>query len=189
VQTQPPSSLAPPSTPAAAAALEAEMDRSASHEHIARLAVHLARAYAEATAIFSVRHDLIEGLVGEGMQSNLAGTLLPAAADSVFANVVASGTGFRGTPPKGGLEEKVLRALGRDHVGEIGLFPIAIRGRVVNLLYADNGPEVLGDASAAALGAVCTRVARAYARLILERKALAHRPQPSAALGSMLLRA
>jgi hypothetical protein len=40
----------------------------------------------------------------------------------------------------------------------------------VNLLYADNGPEALGDASAAALHAVCARVAAAYERLIRERK-------------------
>jgi len=41
---------------------------------------------------------------------------------------------------------------------------------VVNLLYADNGSEPLGDESCAALAALCQRVAGSYERIILERK-------------------
>jgi hypothetical protein len=48
--------------------------------------------------------------------------------------------------------------------------PIAIRARVINLLYADNGAEPLAETSVAALAALCGCVARAYERLILERK-------------------
>jgi GAF domain-containing protein len=60
--------------------------------------------------------------------------------------------------------------LGRENVQEIAVLPIAIQGRMVGLLYADNGAEALADASFAALEAVCTRLAKAYERLILARK-------------------
>jgi len=63
-----------------------------------------------------------------------------------------------------------MRAFGREHVQEIAVLPVTLRDRVVSLLYADNGPEALGDASAAALTSVCGRVAAAYERLIHERK-------------------
>lgn len=70
----------------------------------------------------------------------------------------------------GGLDARILRALGREHAQEIAVLPVVLGGRVVNLLYADNGPEALGDASIAALSSICTRVGAAYERLIRARK-------------------
>jgi hypothetical protein len=89
---------------------------------------------------------------------------------SVFATVVDSGEAFRGAPPVGAREARVLHQLGRDGVREIALLPVVLHGRTVGLLHADNGPEVIGDASYAALEAIARRVTRAFARLILERK-------------------
>jgi hypothetical protein len=161
----------PPSSPAAAAALEAEIDGCASREHVARLAVHLARAYSPAAALFLVHRGMIERICSEGSAAGGDAVLFPADASSLFAEVIETGEPFRGAPPQNGFEDRLLRALGRQHVQEVAVLPVAIRGRVVNLLYADNGPEALGDASVAALAAVCSRVSRAYERLILERKA------------------
>ena len=160
-----------PASHAAAAALEAEIDRCTSREHVARLAVHLARAYAPAAALFQVHRGVIERTCSEGSAISGEELLFPADAPSLFADAAASGESFRGAPPEGALEKRVLQVLGRQHVREIVVLPIAIRGRVVSLLYADNGPEVLADASVAALAAVCARVSSAYERLILERKA------------------
>jgi len=159
-----------PSSPAAVAALEAEIDRCSSREHVARLAVHLARAYAPAAALFVVHRGVIESARNEGLGGGGKGFLIPVDAPSLFAEVVASGVPFRGAPPQGGFDERILHALGRRDVEAVVVLPVTMRGRVVSLLYADNGPESLGDASVAALAAVCDRVARAYERLILERK-------------------
>jgi hypothetical protein len=161
----------PPASPAAAAALEAEIDRCPSREHVARLAVHLARAYSPAATLFLVHRGMIATICGEGSAIRREELRFPADAPGLFAEVVASGEPFRGAPPPDGFEGRILRLLGRQHAREIVVLPVAIRGRVVNLLYADNGPEALGDASVAALSAVCARVSRAYQRLILERKA------------------
>ncbi|MGI9431220.1 MAG: hypothetical protein ACR2PQ_03355 [Myxococcota bacterium] len=186
MQMQPPRMLEPPCTPAAAAALESEIDQCGSRDHVVRLAVHLARAYAESAAIFCVRHDLIEGVVGEGFDAHVAATVIPVDADSLFGRVAATGKMYRGSPPAEGLGLRLLAALGRDQVREIAILPVTIRGRVVTMLYADNGPEVLGDAAIAALGAVCIRISRSYARLILQRKASEVRREAPAPLGSLL---
>lgn len=162
--------FARPASPAAAAALEAEIDRSSSREAVTRLAVYLARSYASATALLLVHRDIIQGLCADGLQGRPDAVLFPAGAASVFGEVASSGRPFRGAPRAGGLDARILRALGREHVQEIAVLPVSLSGRVVNLLYADNGPEALGDASAAALNAVCARVAAAYERLIRERK-------------------
>jgi hypothetical protein len=107
---------------------------------------------------------------GEGMNESLDGILIPAEIDSIFSLPATAGKPFRGPPPNGGLDARVLAALSRKGVQEVLVHPIAIRDRVVNLLYADNGSEPLAETSIAALGALCGCVARAYERLILNRK-------------------
>jgi GAF domain-containing protein len=156
-------------SPAAAAALEAEIDRAGSRDAVARLALYLARGYASASALLLVHRGIVQGLCADFLER--ADTiLLPADESSVFGEVAASGKSFRGAPPTQGLDARILRAFGREHAQEIAILPITLRGRVVGLLYADNGPEALGDASAAALTSVCARVAAAWERLIHARK-------------------
>jgi GAF domain-containing protein len=159
-----------PASPAAAAALEAEIDRCGSREAVARLAVYLARSYASATALLLVHRGLVQGLCADGIACCPDTILFPTGAASAFADVASTQEPFRGAPPASGLDARILRAFGREHVQEIAILPVILRGRVVGLLYADNGPEALGDASAAALVSVCARVATAYERLIHERK-------------------
>jgi hypothetical protein len=132
--------------------------------------VHLARCYASAAALLLVHRGIIQGVSADGVHGRPDAILFPAGAESVFAEVASSGAAFRGAPPAAGLDHRILRALGRDHVQEIAVLPIALRRRVVSLLYADNGCEALGDASAAALTTVCARIAAAWERLIRESR-------------------
>ncbi|HME72911.1 MAG TPA: hypothetical protein VKM54_24025 [Myxococcota bacterium] len=159
----------PPSA-ATAAALEAEIDRSTHREHVARLAVHLARAYVSAAALLRIHRGVIHGVCGEGVANCGKQLLFPSEVTSPFAEVVASHSPVRGLPPQEGLGARILGMLGRESAQEIAVLPIVIQGRVVGLLYADNGAQALADASFAALQAVCTRLAKAYERLILTRK-------------------
>ena len=165
-----PSTPARPPSAATAAALEAEIDRSPHRDHVARLAVHLARAYVSAAALLRIHRGVIQGVCGEGVANCGAQLLLPADVKSPFAEVVAHHEPVRGLPPQDGLGARILGMLGRENVQEIAVLPILIQGRVVGLLYADNGAEALADASFSALQAVCTRLGKAYERLILARK-------------------
>jgi len=155
---------------APAAALEAEIARCDSPEAAARLAVHLARSYTSAAALFLVRHGVISGIASSGLDSRERGVLMAADTHSIFAHVAASGRAVRGAPGGTALDQRVIHALGRDHVQEFALLPVALGGGVVNLLYADNGPQRLGDAPLAALGTICAHLSRAYERLIRDRK-------------------
>lgn len=172
----PPAQARPPASPSATAALEDEIGRCSDPTGVARLGVYLARAYAAGAALFLVRSGLIETLCSDGLDARASGVLLPADRPSFLADVIARGEPFRGTPGEHELDQRILRALGRSQVQEIAVLPVAVGGRVVSLLYADNGPEALGDASVAALAAVGERVASAYARLILERKQTGAQP-------------
>jgi hypothetical protein len=159
-----------PASPGAAAALEDELGRCTQREAAARLGVYLAGTYAAGTALFAVHRGLIQGICSEGMADQGSGLLFPSDAPSLFAEVVASGWAVRSAPPERPLDRRILRVLGRQHVREIAVLPVMLRGRAVNLLYADNGPEALGAASVAALSAVCDQIADAYRRVILAGK-------------------
>lgn len=161
---------APVAAPRAPATLEAEIDAGTSRCEVTRLAVRLAGGYCEAAVVFLVHRGVVQGIAAEGCTGRPETAAFPQAMPSVFAAAAESGEGFRGAPPDRILERRVLRALGREGVREMALLPVAVRGRMVALLYADNGGDLLGDAALAALADVARRLSRAYQRLILARK-------------------
>jgi hypothetical protein len=153
-------------------ALEEALARAADRADAASVALRLARRHVAAAALFVVHRGMVMGLTGagQGLESHVEGILVPVDSDSVFAGVAQGGEAFRGPPPKSGLDARVLRALGRAEARELALLPIAIRGRVVNLLYADDGARPLAETSLGALRALATCVARTYEALIVRRK-------------------
>ena len=156
----------------AAVAFESALTKADDRDRVGRLALRLARLHARAAATFVVRGDVIAAFQGDGetIDSDIEGLLIPLRAETIFAAVAASGQPWRGRPPAAGPDGRVLGALGRRDVRESVVLPIAVRGRVINLLYADNEGEPLAETSVAALGALCRCVAQAYERLILDHK-------------------
>jgi hypothetical protein len=152
--------------------LEARLESAADRDSVGRLALRIALFYASAAVLFVVRGGMVSGFLGDGEAANaqLDGILIPSTLDSVFARPATTQTPFRGEPPRYGVDARLMGALARGDAREILVHPILIQGRVVNLLYADNGPQPLGQTSLAALGALCNCISRAYERLILQRK-------------------
>jgi len=87
-----------------------------------------------------------------------------------MAKPLETGEPVRGGARPGSVDQRVLRAMGREGTQELAVLPIRIGRRVVNLLYVDNGSEPLAKTSLAALRVLCAGVGRVYERLILERK-------------------
>ena len=162
----------PASTVAHVAVLEAEIAEALDRDQVATLALRLARAYVPVAALFVVHRGMIMGFHGEGIEQGVEGIVIPARAESIFARTATSGRAYRGAPPGSGLDGRILRALGRADAKEVVVLPVSIRGRVVNVLYADNGDQPLLQTSVAALDAVGTCVSKAYERIIHYRKRL-----------------
>jgi hypothetical protein len=168
----PPRAPVPAVDPGEVARLEARLETTADRDEIASLAVRIARGYARAAGLFLVHGDTVAGIPGadDEIGRRIQGVVIPLATKSTLAHVASTGGAFRGAPPGDGIDARVLAALGRSEARELLLLPIRIRGRVVNVLYADNGPDACGATSAAALTALCDAVTRAYERLILAAK-------------------
>jgi len=168
----PPADAAPELAEGSIAALEVELVLSRDRDAVSEIALRIARRYTEAAAIFIVRGGIISGFRGDGVaiSEQIAGILLPVDSDCTITAPATTRAPFRGRPPEGGIDTTLLSNLKREDAREVTVFPIMIRDQVVNLLYTDNGENPLGETSFAALGALANLIARAYERLILERK-------------------
>jgi len=155
------------------AALEVALVLASDRDAVSEIALRIARRFTEAAAIFIVRGGIVSGFRGDGeaISEEITGILLPTESDCAITAPATTKVPFRGRPPEGGLDTTLLKNLQRGEAREVTVFPILIRDQVVNLLYTDSGQNPLGETGFAALGALATLIARAYERLILERKA------------------
>ena len=159
-------------TSARVAEVEALLTGAGERDQIVELVLELARAYCEVAVLFLVQGGHVRAFraSGEDFEADLAGVEVPLRVHSIFAHPAVTGFPFRGSPPEGGIDGRLLETLGRAHIQDLVVQPIAIRDRVVNLLYCDNGGSAFAESSVAALGAVAQSAALAYERLILDRK-------------------
>jgi hypothetical protein len=166
-----PDAGAPPDA-AAVAGLERRLLDAKDRDEVAAVALAIARYHAEAAALFVVNKGIAAGLRGSGggLEDRIEGVMIPSNAPSGLAAPIESGRLVRSAAPFGPVDQRVLRAMGRDGVAHVAMLPVSIGERVVNLLYVDGGPAPLAETSLAALRVLCIGVGRVYERLILERK-------------------
>ncbi len=161
-----------PVSPARVAELEAQLAGATERDAIVEVVLELARVHCEVAVLFLVNGGKVTPFraSGGGVQGRLKGLEVPLSVHSIFAHPAVTGFPFRGSTPDGGIDGRLLETLGRSDIHDLVVQPIRIRDRVVNLLYCDNGSSAFGETSVAALGAVADCAARAYERLILDRK-------------------
>ncbi len=161
-----------PTGPGEISALEALLQGADDRDEIIDLGLRLGAAFAPAVALFIVRNQLVTGhrALAFGIASRLDTILLPADMPSIFTQPAVTNHAFRGRPPHDGMDGRVLEAIGRSDAQEVLIQPVSIQGRVVNLLYADNGADALADTLVAALRTLAETMGAAYERLILEAK-------------------
>lgn len=153
--------------------LELEMARGKDRDQIGGAALRLARVYTETAALFVVHQGIVRGVRGVGATLDghpIDGIVFPLSCESVITIPAASGEIFRGPANEREYDARLLEALGRVGVGEVAVFPVKIRERVVNVLYVDNGPRRIAITAFAALAALAEGIAAAYERLIFDRK-------------------
>ncbi len=170
-ESAPPDAL-PSGLPRDAASLEALLAAAPDRDAAGRVAIALAHLHVPAAALLLVHRGMVMGLFGAGgdLERHIEAVLVPIDADSVLARAATSGQPYLGASPQGILDVRVLRALGRADAREVAVLPIAVHGRVVNLLYVDAGAQPLAETTLGALQALTLCVARAYERMILSRK-------------------
>jgi len=150
----------------AARALAGVADRSA----IARIVLRCARSRLRRAVLLTVRGRFADGWegLGPGLDPQAVARLrVPVDEPGVLQTVVASRGHFLGPLQKTPANVRFLRALGGGAPRNSFAMPVLARGRVVNVLYADNGRGALVDAEGVGeLLILAARISQSYDQLI-----------------------
>jgi hypothetical protein len=167
-----PAAAAPgPRDPEAAAAL---VDAAQTRDEVVSAALALARCYFRRVLFFIVREPWVLGWdgAGEGVDRARARALrVPLDMPSVFQGVTRERAMFVGRPGPEEANRAFLEAIGKKPGTTAALFPVAVRSRVVNLVWGDSGAAGAARADLGQLLAYMQRIPRAYLRIVRARVA------------------
>jgi hypothetical protein len=163
--------LEPARSVAEVAALEGDLVLLGDRDDVVSAALRIATFYARVAALFLVRDGMIQGLRAAGAVRTewIDAIYVPITDDGMLGRPASRGVTFHGRPAAEGIDAIVARTLSGGAPAQVAVVPIAVQGRTVNLLYVDNGADLLPSTSLAALGALCDGVSAAYERLISEQ--------------------
>jgi hypothetical protein len=151
---------------------QAAMDSALLGKLIPNSVLGYAKNFFERAVLFVVKNDTLIGLDGYSPPRRpgfAQGHTISLTEGSLFAEVVKSGGVHRGPLPEHEIEEDFIDWVGGEMPHAAFIAPIALRGRVVNVLYGDAGPNrgIPGDLGELVL--FLSQAAQAYERLVKQR--------------------
>jgi hypothetical protein len=168
--------------PAGAAAAELRraeqaLAGAAKRDELIDAALALASRFAELSALLVVRDGVAAGLraLRAGEPLEVESIVAPLGSDGLLAEAARTGQPVQ-RAPAGSVDKIVAKALRAEPGAELAAFPIAIGGRVVNLLVAHAGTGALPVTAAAGLRALAQLLGASYERLIRSLKQQAVSP-------------
>jgi hypothetical protein len=176
---------APPSQPPAPAVDDSPLDFEAAtallpqardRHQIARIVLRFARSQFRRAMLFTVHRGVALGwdALGEGLDPlSFRSLMIPLDGLSVFRTVVETRAHYLGGLHRSRTNIEFLRATGRQVPLSAFVIPVLVRGRVVNLLYADNGHKAHSPNDIGELLILAQHISRSYEALF-ERKRAAY---------------
>jgi hypothetical protein len=165
---------APAARPRDSGAAEELLEQAQTRDEVVDATMGLCLRFFRRVVFFIVREPWCLGWngAGESMDRALAASLkVPLDQPSVFQAVARDRTVFIGRLGAGEENQRFVRALAKRPGTNAALLPIAVRSRVVNLVYGDNGAAGNLKGSLGELLVLLQKVPRAYLRIIRRRVA------------------
>jgi MshEN domain len=165
----------PPDVDTAAAQIDGATTRDEVVDGVLGICHHFFRR----VVFFIVREPWVLGWsgTGEGMDRPLAASLRIALDHpSVFRTVSRDKTVFIGRLGPEEENQRFMKMLSKRPNTNAALLPVAVKGRVVNLIYGDNGAAGQVKPNLGNLMVLLQKVPRAYLRIIRKRVAEAQKP-------------
>jgi hypothetical protein len=164
---------APPEVRDPAAAAD-RIDAASTRDEVVAAVIALGRCYFRRVVFFIVREPWVIGWdgAGEGVDRARASALrVPLDLPSVFQGVTRDRTVFVGRPGPQEATRAFLEAIGKKPGTTAALLPVAVRGRVVNVIWGDSGTAGAARGDLGQLLAYVQRIPRAYLRIVRARVA------------------
>jgi hypothetical protein len=152
----------------AQAALTSSKDRT----EIAHAVMRYAASKYLRAVLFVMHGDSATGWegVGRGLEGQAAKRVVVSLASGPFRQVLDSGKHFLGALPSNPIDDAFHKLIGGPPLSAV-LVPILVKGKVVNIFYADSGPGRATSPDVAELEVLTGKVGAAYDQLLARRKA------------------
>lgn len=169
IELQPIEEQVPLTFEEAASLLDGVHDR----EQIAGIVLRFALSRFRRACLLTVHSAGFAGwqAVGDCDSAALRGYRLAADEQSVFSFVVNNRAHYLGPLQKWKAHGAWVKLLGKQIPLSVVVFPVLVRGRAVNLFYADNGHNEHVSSEVGELLILAQRISRSYESLLLEAKA------------------
>jgi hypothetical protein len=149
----------------------ARLDAANTRDEVVSALLSACLSFFRRALFFIVRDPWLLGwsAAGEGADLALVARLrIPLDKPSVFQTVARDKTLFLGRFGADEESQAFLKAIGK-RTGTAALFPVAVKGRVVNLVYGDTGSSASMRESLGELTVLAQKATRAYLRIIRKR--------------------
>ncbi|QSQ25238.1 general secretion pathway protein GspE [Pyxidicoccus parkwayensis] len=163
----------PPPTPLTFAEAQAELARSSDREDVARTVLRFALGKWKRNLLLSVQGSLVTGWHGMGAGVREAAVRRIGVAlreQSTFRLVRDTRSHFIGPVKRDAAMGVFYKLLGGGFPTTAVILPLLVRGKVVHLLYVDNGPDQLTPPDVGELLILSQSVGRSYEAMMRRRK-------------------
>ena len=142
-------------------------------DELSKTVLAFALSYFKRAAIFITRGGVAMGWDGMGgsiNRRNVQSIMLPLNTPSIFKTVHDSCSFYLGAIPPTPINERFLKLIGGEKPRSVFLIPILFGGKVVNILYGDNGNAANAPTEISELLILAPRVPQAFESLIKRKK-------------------
>lgn len=163
----------PPTTPLTFAEAQAELARSSDREDVARTVLRFALGKWKRNLLLSVQGSLVTGWhgMGTGVRDAVVRRIgVPLREQSTFRLVRDTRSHYIGPVRRDAAMGVFYKLLGDGFPKTAVILPLLVRGKVVHLLYVDNGPDQLTPPDVGELLILSQSVGRSYEAMMRRRK-------------------
>lgn len=163
----------PPPTPLTFAEAQAELARSSDREDVARTVLRFALGKWKRNLLLSVQGSLVTGWhgMGTGVRDAVVRRIgVPLREQSTFRLVRDTRSHYIGPVRRDAAMGVFYKLLGDGFPKTAVILPLLVRGKVVHLLYVDNGPDQLTPPDVGELLILSQSVGRSYEAMMRRRK-------------------
>jgi len=163
----------PPSTPLTFAEAQAELSRSSDREQVATTVLRFAVGKWRRSLLLSVQGSLVTGWrgMGKGVREAAVKRIgIGLQGPSTFRLVRDTRSHYVGPVKRDAASGLFYKLLGGDYPTTAVILPLLVRGKLVHLLYVDNGPGQLTPPDVGELLILSQSVGRSYEAMIRQRK-------------------
>ncbi|WP_426752852.1 hypothetical protein [Myxococcus sp. Y35] len=163
----------PPPTPLTFAEAQAELARSSDREDVARTVLRFALGKWKRNLLLSVQGSLVTGWhgMGTGVRDAVVRRIgVPLREQSTFRLVRDTRSHYIGPVRRDAAMGMFYKLLGGGFPTTAVILPLLVRGKVVHLLYVDNGPDQVTPPDVGELLILSQSVGRSYEAMMRRRK-------------------